>query len=192
MNQIQPNRIEPYECVIKCIFSHFVTWIWFNLDWDRQPANIKWNERGVKGNATYEWNEMEFCVAQILWSNVRQLNWASKAASIFMEIWKSFSLLGLTAPFCSSLFSCWCMTKFSSSGACYFPRAPLDFKENNWQDFKQRISLLFISIFPTPFATSIERWRLLLMFLFFRCFYFLFILIWPAASCTAQPPGKSA
>lgn len=98
MNQIQPNRIEPYECVIKCIFSHFVTWIWFNLDWDRQPANIKWNERGVKGNATYEWNEMEFCVAQILWSNVRQLNWASKAASIFMEIWKSFSLLGLTAP----------------------------------------------------------------------------------------------
>lgn len=96
------------------------------------------------------------------------------------------------SPFCSSLFSCWCMTKFSSSGACYFPRAPLDFKENNWQDFKQRISLLFISIFPTPFATSIERWRLLLMFLFFRCFYFLFILIWPAASCTAQPPGKSA
>jgi len=133
-----------------------------------------------------KWNYVRLKFYGRMW----QLNWAGKAASIFMEMWKSFSSSKIPSFF---LLTCWCMTKFSSSCACYFPRAALDIKENNWQDFKQRISP-----FPFPFSFSDPlrhfNWAVAAAFnvSVFPLFYFYFYFDFASGFLHRSPLGKSA
>lgn len=188
-NPTEPNRSEPYECVIKCIFSHFVTWVWFHLDLAQTAGQIsngmKWKESSRKcwvlNASEMTWNLV--CGSKFMVECV--------AVKLSREIWKSFSFLRAG----SFLFSGRCMTKFSpATCACYFPRAPPRYQRKHTTG--KISSNGFRNHFPQPVSFSHFNWAAAAAFnvsVFPGSFlYFRFRFYFDLARGTLTPSGKSA